>query len=394
MIQKINTHTAFKIASWNVAGLRGLLRKEGANVLQEFCTTYQLDMLCLQETKLQELHVEDPKLNFRTGLIPGYTSYWSCSTTKKGYSGTCVFIKEPPHQQQQQSEPKDRSNNPTSNKHRNTKTSIIDPALLVPTKIDYTLGDSQIDDLNEGRYIAVKYPWATITNVYVPNSGQNLQRLQYRTEIWDPIFGTCMRQQQLQKNEGSSSNISGGTTTLHPVIWLGDLNIAHQSYDIWNDGAKHLSKQAGVTEQERASFTQQLRTGNRYSGHEDKNDNQDEDDNDDTAADMFVDVFRRLHPNAKGNYSYWSQRAGNRIPNKGLRLDYFIASNTIMVNDDIVTTTTSNSNDDDDDDDGSSKKTSTANTKVNVIARDSYMIMDQMGSDHAPVILELELKEN
>merc|ERR1712087_1008642 len=72
----------------------------------------------------------------------------------------------------------------------------------------------------------------------------------------------------------------------------------------------------------------------------------------------FVDVFRKLHPTAKGNYSYWSQRAGNRAPNKGLRLDYFVASEDMFEKD------------------------------SRVIPRDSYMIMDQMGSDHAPVVMK------
>ena len=98
-----------------------------------------------------------------------------------------------------------------------------------------------------------------------------------------------------------------------------------------------MAKQAGVTEQERESFTEQLNAG-------------------------FVDVFRKLHPNAKGNYSYWSQRAGNREPNKGLRLDYFVASEEMFSED------------------------------SKVIPRDSYMIMDQLGSDHSPVVLELEIK--
>ena len=105
----------------------------------------------------------------------------------------------------------------------------------------------------------------------------------------------------------------------------------------YNRIPKHLAKQAGVTVQERESFTEQLEAG-------------------------FVDVFRKLHPNAKGNYSYWSMRAGNREPNKGLRLDYFVASQEFFSED------------------------------SRVIARDSYMIMDQLGSDHSPVVLELEIK--
>jgi len=128
-----------------------------------------------------------------------------------------------------------------------------------------------------------------------------------------------------------------------PVIWLGDLNVAHTYLDCWNDGAKHLAKQAGTTPEERASFQHQLDSNNG----------------------AFVDAFRYLHPTAKGHYTYWSQRAGNRDPNKGLRLDYFICSRDMM-------------------EDGEDKK---------VVVRDCYMIPDQMGSDHCPIILELEIRK-
>jgi exodeoxyribonuclease III len=167
------------------------------------------------------------------------------------------------------------------------------------------------------------FPFATITNVYVPNSGQVLERLDYRTKEWDKDFLTF--QQQKEKDRGL------------PVIWLGDLNIAHKAYDVWNDGAPHLSKQAGVTEQERASFQAMLDAG-------------------------YVDAFRKLHPEARGHYSYWSQRAGNREPNKGLRLDYFVCSPELFSED------------------------------SKVVVRDSYMIPERLGSDHAPVVLDIELK--
>lgn len=104
------------------------------------------------------------------------------------------------------------------------------------------------------------------------------------------------------------------------------------------DGAKHLAKQAGVTAEERASFQAQLDAG-------------------------FVDAFRHLHPTAAGHYTYWSQRAGNRAPNKGLRLDYFVCDPRLL-------------------DDGAS-----------VVVRDSYMVPDQEGSDHCPAVLELEIKK-
>lgn len=102
-----------------------------------------------------------------------------------------------------------------------------------------------------------------------------------------------------------------------------------------------------MTPEERASFQQQLDGG-------------------------FVDAFRHLHPDAAGHYSYWSQRAGNRGPNKGLRLDYFICDPSFFATDG--------------DGDGVEKKES------KVIARDSYMLDDQLGSDHCPVVLELEIK--
>jgi exodeoxyribonuclease III len=153
---------------------------------------------------------------------------------------------------------------------------------------------------------------------------KNCIRLSYRTEKWDKQFLAFMQKRQTDRRK--------------PVIWLGDLNIAHTAQDVWNDGAKHLDTQAGVTPQERASFQEQLDAG-------------------------FVDAFRKLHPTAQGHYSYWSQRAGNREPNKGLRLDYFICSPDLFLED------------------------------KNVVVRDSYMIPDQLGSDHCPVVLELELKE-
>lgn len=286
-------------------------------------------MLCLQETKLQEMHLEDPKLKLR-GIMDeaGYDEHWSCSTAKKGYSGTAVFVKRrsggEKGKKKQQAKmdsffaPKTKK---AKTKESSSESSLpVSPEVLRPTSVGFSL-DQEID--NEGRMVVLEFPWATIANVYVPNSGQKLERLDYRTNEWDQFFLKFMQDKQKTRNL--------------PVIWLGDLNIAHKAYDIWNDGAKHLAKQAGVTEQERESFTTQLEAG-------------------------FVDIFRKLHPDAKGNYSYWSQRAGNRLPNKGLRLDYFVASQDMFEDD------------------------------SRVIPRDSYMIMDQMGSDHAPVVLELEIK--
>mmetsp|Transcript_24169 Transcript_24169/g.36250 ORF Transcript_24169/g.36250 Transcript_24169/m.36250 type:complete len:134 (-) Transcript_24169:32-433(-) len=123
-----------------------------------------------------------------------------------------------------------------------------------------------------------------------------------------------------------------------PVIWLGDLNVAHKRLDVYNDGAKHLLKQAGCTLAEKESFSRQLEAG-------------------------YVDAFRALHPNAEGQYTYWSQRTFAREPNKGLRLDYFVCSKSMMECD-----------------------------NEHAVVRDSYMLPGVKGSDHCPIVLEIELK--
>jgi exodeoxyribonuclease-3 len=308
-----------------VAGLRALVKKE-PNALAELCKEHDLDMLCLQETKLQEMHVDDPKMNFR-GLLKehGYDDHWSCSTVKKGYSGTAVFVKRHGKNEVKQTEigsffaPQSKTKGSSEAKKAPSELPV-NPETLTPLDVSCEIG-KEIDD--EGRTIVCEFPFATITNVYVPNSGQTLQRLDYRTNEWDKDF--LEFHQKKQSDRGL------------PVIWLGDLNIAHKASDIWNEGAKHLAKQAGVTPQERASFQEQLDAG-------------------------FIDAFRELHPTAKGHYSYWSQRAGSREPNKGLRLDYFICSPDLFSED------------------------------SKAVVRDSYIIKDQLGSDHCPVVLELEIK--
>lgn len=285
-----------------------------------------IDLLCLQETKLQEIHLDDPKINLK-GLLEehGYKDYWSCSTKKKGYSGTAVFVKQRGGKQKAKQTDigsffSAKSKAQVKKEVKGSSDLPVSVETLMPTSVTYDLG-KPIDD--EGRTIIIEYQWGTLTNVYVPNSGQNLQRLDYRTKEWDKFFLEFQQKKQEDRKK--------------PVIWLGDLNIAHKAFDIWNDGAKHLAKQAGVTPQERESFQEQLDSG-------------------------FVDAFRKLHPEAKGHYSYWSQRAGNRAPNKGLRLDYFICSPQLFQED------------------------------SEVVVRDSYMLNECYGSDHGPVVLELEIK--
>lgn len=249
---------------------------------------------------------------------------------KRDTSGTAVFVKrrgKAAGKKSQQMTLNSFVTVPTSTKQDSTSLPTTSKNLspnncssLIPIQVTMQLGIPEHDA--EGRIITVKFPTFTLINVYVPNSGMNLERLTYRTERWDKDLLSYV---QRQKEEGGT-----------PVMWLGDLNVAHTNLEVWNDGAKHLPKQAGVTPEERASFQAQLNAG-------------------------FVDAFRSLHPDAKGHYTYWSQRAGNRAPNKGLRLDYFVCDPLFF--------------------DESSK----------VIVRDSYMDFDQQGSDHCPAILCLEI---
>jgi exodeoxyribonuclease III len=307
--------------------------KNSPNVFRELVDRHDLDVLCLQETKLQDIHLEDPKLNLRETLQVGddYDDYWSCSTSKKGYSGTAVFVRKRAGSAGKKDQQKIAKQTTLTNfvakvdKSEVKKPKVdlpIDEELLVPVSVSYGIGKSDHD--TEGRTITVDFPRFSLCNVYVPNSGQKLERLPYRTDHWDKDFLAYM---QTLSTENDNK----------PVLWVGDLNVAHTHLEVWNDGAKHLAKQAGVTAEERASFQSQLDSG-------------------------YVDAFRRLHPTAAGHYSYWSTRAGNRPVNKGLRLDYFICHPDFFKADGPV------------------------------VVRDCYMDFDQVGSDHCPVILELAMQ--
>jgi len=326
----------FTVISWNVAGLRAFIKKQ-PDALANLAERYQADVICLQEHKLQDVHLDDPKLKIREHFeekLGGFESHWSYSTTKKGYSGTAMFIRKrggsgggDDASKKGKKQAKIGAFFTSKNKEGDEATkgdSIGDIPVshLQPLNVMTELGLPKHD--GEGRTVTAEFPLFHLTNVYVPNSGQKLDRLGYRTEEWDTDFLNKM--QQLEKGK--------------PVIWLGDLNVAHNEKDTWNEGAKHLVKSAGTTPQERASFDRQLGAG-------------------------FVDAFRHLHQDAMGHYSYWSQRAGNREPNKGLRLDYFICSKDLM----------------EDDDDRK------------VVVRDSYMVPDELGSDHCPIVLEIEMKK-
>ncbi|KAH7853390.1 hypothetical protein Vadar_001840 [Vaccinium darrowii] len=183
-----------KLMSWNVNGLRALLKLEGFSALQ-LAQREDFDVLCLQETKLQEKDVE----GIKQSLLEGYeNSFWTCSASKLGYSGTAIISR------------------------------------VEPLSVTYGLGVSDHD--GEGRLVTVEFDTYYLLNAYVPNSGDGLKRLSYRVTEWDPSLSSYMK--ELEKSK--------------PVILTGDLNCAHEEIDIYNPAGNRRS--AGFTDEERQSF--------------------------------------------------------------------------------------------------------------------------------------------
>ncbi len=223
-----------KIISWNVNGLRAVLKK---NFL-EFLAAEQPDVLCLQETKCTPDQVEQ--------LWPAaYTAFWN-SAEKKGYSGTAIFTRTRP--------------------------------LTVTPHIDISEHD------REGRVLAAEYESFFLVNVYVPNSKRELERLPYR-QRWDADFLAYLKNLERQK----------------PVVFCGDLNVAHTEIDLANPKAN--VRNHGFTIEERNGFTAFVNAG-------------------------FVDTFREFEPGG-GHYTWWSQMSDARSRNIGWRLDYFLISQSL-----------------------------------------------------------------
>ncbi|MBQ5951145.1 MAG: exodeoxyribonuclease III [Lachnospiraceae bacterium] len=196
------------------------------------------DAICLQETKLQAGQCEID--------LPGYHEYWNYAE-KKGYSGTAIFTREE------------------------------------PLSVSYGIGIEEHD--REGRVITLEYPeWYLIT-CYTPNSQDGLKRLDYRM-TWEDAFRNYLK--GLEKNK--------------PVIFCGDLNVAHKEIDLKNPSSNR--KNAGFTDEERGKFGELLDAG-------------------------FVDTFRHFYPDRAGEYSWWSYRFHARENNAGWRIDYFLVSEAL-----------------------------------------------------------------
>ncbi len=196
------------------------------------------DIFCVQETKLQEGQIDLD--------LPGYFQYWNYAE-KKGYSGTAVFTKEK------------------------------------PLSVSYGMGIEEHD--REGRVITLEYPDFFVVTVYTPNSQNELKRLPYRMD-WEDAFLFYLQSLEMKK----------------PVIFCGDLNVAHEEIDIKNPKANR--RNAGFTDEERGRFSALLEAG-------------------------FIDTFRYFYPDLRDAYSWWSYRFNSREKNVGWRIDYFVVSEVL-----------------------------------------------------------------
>lgn len=245
-----------RIYSWNVNGIRAVIRK---GVFREFVDAHQPDILCLQETKAKQGQAKPD--------LPDYLEYWN-SAEKAGYSGTAIFTRTEPM-------------------------SVINgfPDALAE---QFFLADDHYGNPNgEGRVLAAEFEHFWLVTVYTPNSKGDLSRLDLRYSSWDPAFLTFVT--QLETGEL-------GSRTPKPVVFCGDLNVAHQEIDLARPKENHRTH--GFTDEERERFQDFLDHG-------------------------FVDTFRHLHPDATDAYTWWNMMSRSRERNVGWRIDYFLISEAL-----------------------------------------------------------------
>lgn len=226
-----------KIISWNVNGIRSAMKKGFLDFVDKECA----DIICLQEVRAQEDQVDLTALS-------DYNVYWN-SAEKKGYSGTAIFSR--------------------------TK----------PISVSYDFHDEK--HIGEGRVITLEYSDFYLVNVYTPNSKRGLLRLDYRYNEWDRDFLSYVK--HLEKENSK------------PVIFCGDLNVAHKEIDLTNPTQNR--KNAGFTDEEREGFDNIVDNG-------------------------FIDTFREFCKEG-GHYTWWSNFANSRARNIGWRIDYFCISELI-----------------------------------------------------------------
>lgn len=234
-----------RIVSWNINGIRAIHKK---GMLVPALEKLKADIVCFQETKAEQHQSEVD--------LPEYEEYWN-SAKKKGYSGTAIFTKIAP------------------------KTVILG----IPEEIQATYhmkGDTYGDPNDEGRVIAAEFENFYVVTVYTPNAKDDLSRIPLRHKLWDPAFLAYVK--DLEKHK--------------PVVFCGDLNVAHTSDDLANPKPNEGKK--GFTKEEREGIDKILKAG-------------------------FVDTFR-IFTQGNGHYTWWSHFSNARERNVGWRIDYIFVS--------------------------------------------------------------------
>ena len=264
-----------KLYSWNVNGIRAVLKK---GLFHPFLEAHKPDVLCLQETKAERGQIEID--------LPGYHEFWH-SAIKKGYSGTAIFSKQKP-------------------------LAVINGFPSEFAKRYKFADELKRDSAEEGRVMSAEFKDFYVVTVYTPNAKDDLSRLALRHEHWDPAFLAYL--QQLEKKK--------------PVVFCGDLNVAHTELDLANPKPNKGKK--GFTDEEREGFQNMVDAG-------------------------FVDTFRKFRQ-GNGYYTWWSHFANSRARNIGWRIDYVLVSQSLS-----------------------------AGVKA------AEIHPDVMGSDHCPVSIELQM---
>lgn len=226
-----------KIISWNVNGIRAMMKKDFPKVFKEM----NADVLCIQETKAQDDQVIEALKE-----IDGYELVVN-SAVKKGYSGVAILSRIP----------------------------------ILSSSRDIKIEEHD----QEGRVVTAEFEDFELVNVYVPNSGSGLKRLDYRA-TWDKAFAAYLKKKDKKK----------------PIIVTGDFNVAHEAIDLARPKPNY-NKTSGYTQTEIDGMDGLLNVG-------------------------LVDAFRAKHPD-KVQYTFWSVRFGARAKNVGWRIDYFLVSNKI-----------------------------------------------------------------
>lgn len=267
-----------KLISWNVNGIRAVHKK---NLFVPFIEKLKPDILCLQETKSEKGQSELDLKN--------YEEFWNSSQTKKGYSGTAIFV----------------------NKKLGNPLSI---SLDFPSEIakKYKLEDKYGDPNKEGRVVSAEFKDFYLVNVYTPNAKDDLTRLPLRHKGWDKAFLDLVKSLEKKK----------------PVIFCGDLNVAHTPDDLARP--KENVGKKGYTDEEREGLQNFINAG-------------------------FVDTFR-IFTKGNGHYTWWSHFANARARNIGWRIDYFFVS-----------------------------------SKLESKVKNALIHKDILGSDHCPIELDINL---